>query len=56
MNNYMKTEWSLTALKECEKKDIDGGYVEPNITQTGENSNAEPSKEYIKIVTVLWLF
>ena len=51
MNNNVKKEWGLTALKECDQRAIEGGYVQP----TSENAPGyEEPKGFIRIVTVFW--
>ena len=54
MNNFIKTEWGLVALEKCAQRAIEGGYVEPSITNP-PSPTSEPEKGYIKIITVLWL-
>jgi len=50
MNDYVKKEWGLTALEESERRAIEGGWVEPTITNPG----TEMDKTIIKVVTILW--
>ena len=51
MNDHVKNEWGLVALKECEQKAINGGYVTP----TPSNAPGyDPGQGIIKVITVFW--
>jgi len=50
MKNDVKKAWGLTALQECERQAIEGGYVEPTIS----NSDYERPKVIAAPIIIFW--
>jgi|GEM_PF-2186198 len=54
MNDFVKNEWGLTAVNSCEWQVIEGGYVEPSISDMNIPQNQETIIERLQKIFILW--